>query len=255
VRDTYIECDEPTRTDEQQAQPPRGSKDDPPPGGAGSYDRNVRSQPARAEPAPRSERHATVLRLERSTPSDQKILEAVVAGERWAGEALLARHGLMVERLIRRVMGHDPDLEDLVHDAFATILSSIHQVHDGCALKGWIASVAVHTAHHAIRKRRAARWIRFLWQPCPEPPQTLLPQDAIRRTYGVLEHLPADERVAFALRYLEEMELEEIAQACGVSVATIKRRLTRAQRRFVARAGRDPVLRTWLEEGDRWALG
>jgi RNA polymerase sigma-70 factor, ECF subfamily len=183
-----------------------------------------------------------------------------VAGEPWAAAALLDRYGSMVERLIRRVMGHDPELADLVHDAFATILASVHQVRAGEALKGWIAQVAVHSAHHAIRKRRATRWLCF-WRAGMDPPAepttepALGPRDAVRRVYEVLDHLPADERVAFVLRFLEDMTVNEVAEACDVSLATIKRRLTRAERRFVAAAQRDPVLRTWLEEGDRWTAG
>jgi RNA polymerase sigma-70 factor (ECF subfamily) len=37
-----------------------------------------------------------------------------------------------------------------------------------------------------------------------------------------------------------------------VSLATIKRRLAKAEKRFAAAAQRDNVLREWLEEGGRW---
>lgn len=174
-----------------------------------------------------------------------------------AAAALLDRYGPMVERLIRRILGHDPELADLVHDAFATILTSIHQVREADAVKGWIASVAAHTAHRAIRKRRASRWLCFwkwgadpLPEPSTEPP--LGPRDALRRMYAALDKLPADERVAFALRYIDEMGVQEIASICDVSAATIKRRLNRAERRFLAAAKGDAVLRGWIEEGDRW---
>ncbi|MCC6553496.1 MAG: sigma-70 family RNA polymerase sigma factor [Polyangiaceae bacterium] len=188
--------------------------------------------------------------------SDEELVRGAAAGEPWAAAALLDRYGPLVERMIRRVMGHDPELEDLVQDAFASVLGSIHQVRDGQALKGWIASVAAHTAHHAIRRRRAARWL-FFWrreeelpEPASEPAHG--PRDAVRRMYAALDQLPAGERVAFALRYIEEMQLEEVASACGVSLATIKRRLQRAEKRFTALARRDPVLSAWMEEGDRW---
>lgn len=184
--------------------------------------------------------------------SDDEISKALAVGEPWAASALLERYGAMVERLIRRVMGHDPDLEDLVHDAFATILSASSQVRNGAAVKGWIASIAVHTAHHAIRKRRLDRWL-FFWRGAePACEAAHGPRDAVRRLYDVLDRLPADDRVAFALRYLQEMPLEEIAGICGVSLATIKRRLVRAEKRFVALTMHDEELRVWMEEGDRW---
>ena len=39
----------------------------------------------------------------------------------------------------------------------------------------------------------------------------------------------------------------------GLAVATIKRRLSRAETTFLAGAERDPVLREWLAQGERWA--
>lgn len=205
--------------------------------------------------APRIAGSAAVVRLPQPPRSDEEIVRGMRAGEAWAAAALLDRYGPLVERLVRRIMGHDPDLQDLVQDAFATILASIDQVRDEKALKGWIASVAAHTAHHAIRRRKLSRWI-FFWQktdpPEPSCETDMGAREAVQRMYAALDQLPSDERVAFALRFIDEMPLEDVAQACGVSLATIKRRLARAEQRFTTIARRDPVLKTWIEEGMRW---
>lgn len=212
--------------------------------------------PSAELPAPAPRRNVVSLPTQSSARSDEELVRAIAAGEPWAAAMLLDRYGPLVERLVRRVMGHDPDLEDLVHDAFASILASIHQVRDGQALKGWISSVAVHTAHHAIRRRRLSRWL-FFWkqdEDLPEPSSVspLGPREAVRRVYAALDQLSAEERVAFTLRFIEEMPLEDVASTCGVSLATIKRRLARAEQRFTALARRDPTLQGWLKEGDRW---
>ena len=57
-----------------------------------------------------------------------------------------------------------------------------------------------------------------------------------------------DERIAFSLRRLDGMELKEIAHACGCSLATIKRRLARAEKRFLSRAEKHQALQSWLAE-------
>jgi RNA polymerase sigma-70 factor (ECF subfamily) len=59
--------------------------------------------------------------------------------------------------------------------------------------------------------------------------------------------LPADERVAFALRFIDGMELTAVATACNVSLATIKRRLSRAQRTFNALALEHAALAEWVK--------
>lgn len=212
--------------------------------------------PAKSRP---SSGGATVVRLPvparpSGAPSDEAIVRALQAGERWAAAALLDRYSGMVERLLRRVLGHDQEIEDLVQEALMAVLTSINQVRDGAAVKGWVAQIAIHTAHRAIRKRRLQRWMLFWLPRQPEGVETPVgPRDALRRVYAALEELPADERVPFALRFLDEMPLEDVAAACGVSLATIKRRLGRAERKFLAIARRDGVLAACVEEGDRWA--
>ena len=74
--------------------------------------------------------------------------------------------------------------------------------------------------------------------------------EALRCTYELLGKLPPDERLAFALRHIDGMELTAVAAACGVSLATIKRRLARAQATFVSMASQHAVLAEWLERGE-----
>ena len=117
-------------------------------------------------------------------------------------------------------------------------------------------SVATHTACKAIRRRRARAWLRFV---APED----LPECAVRppseeaveahdRTYRILERFSAADRAVFALRFIDGMQLTDVAAACGISLATAKRRIARAERRFVASALSDPVLAAWVKKGDRW---
>jgi hypothetical protein len=56
----------------------------------------------------------------------------------------------------------------------------------------------------------------------------------------------------FALRYIDQMELTQMAEACGASLASIKRRLARAESRFSALARRFPALAPYLEGGPPW---
>lgn len=193
-----------------------------------------------------------------SVRDDVALVEGLRAGEAWARAALFDRYAPLVERILRRIMGHDrhTEMADLVHEAFVQALSSLDRLRDAAALPAWMQAVAAHTAYKAIRARRARRWLRF-WEPedIPEVPvDGVDPEvaEAYRRTYAVLERFPADERVAFSLRYLEGMDVARVAATCGVSLATIKRRLARAEQRFVRAAQRDEVLRPWLEGGGRW---
>jgi RNA polymerase sigma-70 factor (ECF subfamily) len=189
---------------------------------------------------------------------DAALLAGLRADERWAREELFARFAGPVERMLRKILGHDSHTEiaDLVHDTFVQALSALDRLRDAAALLAWMQVIAAHTAHKHIRARTARRWLHF-WEPTelPEVPVDAVDPDvreAYRRTYAVLDKLGADDRIAFVLRHIEGMELTEVAAVCEVSLATIKRRLAHADARFAAMARRDPVLREWIEEGGRW---
>jgi RNA polymerase sigma-70 factor, ECF subfamily len=189
---------------------------------------------------------------------DQALVAGLRAGETWARAAFFDRHAPDVERILRRILGREVhmDMADLVHDTFVQALASLEHLRDPGALRGWMQSIAAHTAYRTIRSRRVRRWLRF-WEPeqIPDVPVDDVDpavREAYRRTYQALDRLPAEERVAFVLRHIEGMDLGQLAETCGVSLSTIKRRLTRAEARFRRAAERDEVLRVWIEEGDRW---
>ena len=189
---------------------------------------------------------------------DAALVAGLRDGQPWARAALFDRYAPHVERMLRRVLGHErhTDIADLVHDAFVQALTSIDGLREAEALLAWMQTIAARTAYRAIRTRRARRWLCF-WEP-QEIPEVVVEgvdpgvMEAHRHTYAVLDRMPAEERLIFALRYIDGMELERIAAMREISLATVKRRLARAEARFCALAERDEVLRPWLREGGRW---
>jgi RNA polymerase sigma-70 factor (ECF subfamily) len=186
--------------------------------------------------------------------SDVGLVTALRAGRREARVALFNRYSKDVERVLYRILGPDAELKDLLQDVFVVALGSIHGLRDPDALRGWLAGIAVRKARKCILRRRRWRFIQ-LSAPADLPERTALvpsPEisEALRCTYAVLERMPADERVTFALRYIDGMELQAVAGACGVSLSTAKRRVARAHRTFTVLARQHAVLTEWLERGE-----
>jgi RNA polymerase sigma-70 factor (ECF subfamily) len=191
-------------------------------------------------------RHAVVRLFPPLT--DAALVKALQARESGSAELLFDRYGPYVERLIVRTVGLDPEVPDLIQEVFARALEGIRSVRESWALKGWIGSVALFTARAFLRSRRVRRrWISvFSSDEVPEPAAVVASPEVSRtlaRTYAILDTLPTDERIAFALRVIDRMELTEISEVTGVSLATAKRRIARAQQLFWERARRDPLLR------------
>ena len=155
-----------------------------------------------------------------------------------------------------RILGDARVIEDLTQDVFVRVFARVAEVREPEALSSFVASVAVFVAREAIRKKRRHRWLAFFAsEDVPEVTTTDDPEakEALRTFYRVLDELDPDERVAFVLRFVEGMELRDVAVASGCSLATVKRRIDRGSARFVERCKGDEVLSRWLKEGDRWA--
>ena len=142
-----------------------------------------------------------------------------------------------VNRIVWSLLGADREHDDIVHEALCMILKSAHQVHDLSRLKGWVRTVTVNAVRLTLRKRR---WLRLFGALGDDPEgerfEALVPDEQqredARRLYRALDKLSADERNALVLRHVEGFELTEVAEACGVSLATIKRWLHKAEQKM-----------------------
>jgi RNA polymerase sigma-70 factor (ECF subfamily) len=169
-------------------------------------------------------------------PSDAALVLAARAGEAWAQEALFRRHAPMINGLAFRLMGRDADVDDLVQDAFVTAFARLDGLDDPQAFAAWLGSILVRTAGKVIRRRAMLERLGLRRRHEPVDIDRVAARVAgpdvateLRRVYERLERLPAEQRVAFLLRRVEGMELEEIARAMGISLATAKRRIAAAQ--------------------------
>jgi len=192
---------------------------------------------------------------------DAALVAAICAGNVSAKAELFQRYAPQLERLITHVLGYDSELADVLQETFVSALRSISGLKDPNALRPWLFRIAALTAKKKLRSRTRRRWLRYFvddeeearHEPRVDPPDA----DALRaarEVYAILDRLPVDERLAFALRYINGLELGAVAAASNVSLATVKRRLQRAERRFLAEARNAPTLVDCLGSGERWKI-
>ena len=198
----------------------------------------------------------TVVRPACFVGDDRLLAEALKAQRPGAMEAFYDRFAGYVQRILARVVHVEMDLAELMQEVFAEAFSSVRSLRDETRLKAWLTSIAVFTARKHIRRDFKRMTVCRIDSEVEQP---VLGTDhearqALYLTYRVLDRLPVDERIAFCLRFMEGMELTETAEACGVSLATVKRRLSKAQKRFVSEAEVHPVLKEWIHRGDRWEV-
>ena len=104
----------------------------------------------------------------------------------------------------------------------------------------------MRVARSELRRRRLHRWLGLTdtgvlpdAEAQGDDPEA---REALARLYAVLDRLDDEARLAFTLRHAEGLPLAEVATALGLSLATTKRRLTRAAARISAMIAGDAVL-------------
>lgn len=182
--------------------------------------------------------------------ADVRLVRGLREREPWAAAALVERYLDLVRRVLVRIMGvGDPEHDDLVQEVFTRALQGAHRLTRAGALRAWLTNVAVFTGRETIRRRTRRRWLWFT-SDVPDVPTNTADgdvADAARAVYAILARLPVDERIPFALRAFEGMDLQELAAACGVSIPTVRRRLARAEERFHALASQCESLSPWVQ--------
>src|SRR6185369_17173119 len=73
-------------------------------------------------------------------------------------------------------------------------------------------------------------------------------RQALRRCYHILETLSTRERLAFVLRHMEGMTINEVAATLAVSISTAKRWVSRGAARVADHVSRDPDLRSFFPQ-------
>lgn len=183
------------------------------------------------------------------------LVAALLRGSPGAAAAFHDRYAHQIHGLLFRMLGPDPELEDTLHDVFVRALEALPALRDPAALDSWIMGVAVRTVRTRLQRRARRWWLKFLpAENLPEPVAWGLDPastESLRAVSRILDKLLVDERIALVLRFAAEMTVAEAAAAAGVSMATLKRRVARAERRFLQYARSEPALGEWLNGGER----
>jgi RNA polymerase sigma-70 factor (ECF subfamily) len=170
--------------------------------------------------------------------ADRELVERIRRGDRAAEGVLYRQHVGALMGLATRLLGRTADAEDVVHDAFVTAFESLDRVRDATALRAWLVKVTIRHAHRRFRRRRLLQRLGFDAAPddaslaqLAAPGCSVEVQAELSRLDRALAELPAKLRTPWLLRHVEGLELVDVANACEVSLATVKRRIAAAQAR------------------------
>jgi RNA polymerase sigma factor (sigma-70 family) len=191
--------------------------------------------------------------------TDTELWEAVRSGTGDALEKLFDRHGRVVYNFCFRRTGNWSEAEELTSAVFLAAWQkrrTIHLAPDGSLLP-WLLGAATNLIRN--RSRRVGRFAHALTrlggQPHVEPDpaddiaRRLDDERTVRVLLSRLRRLPRHEQEVVALYAWADLSYQEIAQALGVPIGTVRSRIARARARLASFADASTDLDTPLAEG------
>src|SRR5438876_3325156 len=174
---------------------------------------------------------------------DANLVEALRRQEAGAAEALIAAYGDRAYRLAMRMTGNRSDAEEVVQDAFWTVVQKIETFRGDAAFGSWLYRITANCAYTKLRVRRARHHETSLDEgsvmvdehaPSLQDWSARVEDRALQfelRTVltAALDTLPEDYRAVLVLRDVEGLSVQEVSQITGLSVAAVKTRAHRAR--------------------------
>jgi RNA polymerase sigma-70 factor (ECF subfamily) len=196
------------------------------------------------QPSLEREYHAVARRPH--TYGDHDIVEALRFRKSGAAETLVARYGERAYRLARRITGNGQDAEEVVQDAFWTVIRKIDTFRGESAFGSWLYRIVANAAYQKLRGRPYRRHDISLdevlplldesgrhvapavdWSPRLDDPGI---QVELRLALtAAIDELPAGYRVALVLRDVEGRSNAEIAETLRLNIPVVKTRVHRAR--------------------------
>jgi RNA polymerase sigma-70 factor (ECF subfamily) len=177
------------------------------------------------------------------SPTDEELVRSVLAGDRERFGELVERYqGRLVNYLFRLVRNLD-EAHDLAQEVFVRVYQALDRFDPQYRFSTWLFRVAQNAAIDVIRKRRfrlvplsrpeedggEGTWEIELEAPGAGALETLVGLERDARVRLAIDGLPWEYRELILLRHYGELAYDEIAEAKGMPLGTVKNKLFRAR--------------------------
>lgn len=174
---------------------------------------------------------------------DVALVERLKARDKAALEELVRRHGSKIYGVALQITRDEHEAQEVVQDALVNIWNKIEYFEGRSALTSWLYRVTANAALMKLRRNKKFEQqisldatrddedlpVIELPDAKSEPTRVLTRAELAARMQQAIDALAEPYRTTVLLADVEEMSMEEIAEAMGVTVPAVKSRLHRAR--------------------------
>lgn len=200
-----------------------------------------------------------------SNRTEAEMIAAILAGETQLYHELIRPYERNVYLMALSYMKNEADAEDVAQEAFVKAFKSLASFRAEARFSTWLISITLNEARSRLRRKSLLRMDSLdtppdedqsvspaLLRDWREIPSEVLERGEIRQLLQeAIEQLPDIYRQVFLLRDVQEMNINETAEALQISIPSVKVRLHRARMMLQKRLA--PQLKTATRtSGRRW---
>ena len=174
---------------------------------------------------------------------DLRLIRAYRNGRHEAFDQLVAVYEPTVQRVLGQLHVPPADIEDLAQDVFLRVYRNLHRFRGQSSFYTWLYRITINVFfdHNKKSKRADVRLQRLqnamvdvsnVRPDTDDPFRAAYERLTIDRFRSAISTLPAPFRDVVAMREVDDLSYEEIAAQTGISIGTVRSRLSRARARL-----------------------
>ncbi|MGB9724236.1 MAG: RNA polymerase sigma factor [Chloroflexia bacterium] len=177
--------------------------------------------------------------------SEEELVQRARRGDLEAFNRLVVAYQGQVYALAYRLLGDGEAAADAAQEAFLAAFQHLGRFQTG-SFRAWLLRITANFCYDVLRKRRTRPQAsleslpthpegRILAGEAVEDPTAQAEQEELsREIQQALNTLPPEQRAAVVLCDIEELPYDQAAHALGISLGTLKSRLSRGRARLRA---------------------
>jgi RNA polymerase sigma-70 factor (ECF subfamily) len=174
---------------------------------------------------------------ERTTATDQTLIEMIAKGDQGALRALFTRHYSRIHRFALRFVKNQDDAETVVNDTFLIAWQQAHQFEGRSQVATWLLGIARFRALGTLKPQRprfedVENYSESLVDPEERVDERMRREDSNRYLRQCLSSLPREQAQLIELHYFGGVSLKDAVAVTGVPINTIKTRMFLARRKL-----------------------
>ena len=179
--------------------------------------------------------------------NEKKLISLAVNGDEQAFAQLVSHHKPQVYRVVKRIVGHPEDTEDIIQEGLVKAWTALGTFKQKSRFSTWLISIATRTALDVLRKQKRWRsgaqvaYANLCSQSEVLTGEVIAQFSSPDFSFEVREHisycfscvgrsLPPDEWAALLLRDIVSLSAHEASKVLGISDSVLRHRLSAARR-------------------------